>query len=118
MSQARAIPMRRLLWAADEQAVWQLEKDYWRYVQAGDVESYVELWHEDFVGWPCHTKTPSDKSGIGSWVKDIREKHWKFAYTLRPMEFRTFDDIVLVHFGNVRGPGARDCTEVMRGPRP
>lgn len=35
---------------ADEQAVWKLEEDYWRYVQAGDVESYVQLWHADFVG--------------------------------------------------------------------
>jgi ketosteroid isomerase-like protein len=97
MSQARETSVRKLLWVcfaiaatglagavaasertADEQAVWKLEEDYWWYVQAGDVESYVELWHEDFVGWPCHTKTPSDKSGIGSWVTDIRDNQWKF----------------------------------------
>jgi ketosteroid isomerase-like protein len=82
----------------DEQAVWKLEEDYWRYVQAGDVEPYLTLWHEDFVGWPCHSKAPSDKSGIGSWVKDIRDNHWKFDYTLRPLEFRSFDNVVVVHY--------------------
>lgn len=107
--------MQKLLWAViaatgfvgpanaaerttDEQAVWNLEEDYWRYVKAGDVDSYITLWHEDFVGWPCHTATPSDKSGIGSWVKDIRDNHWKFDYSLRPLEFRTFGDVVAVHY--------------------
>ncbi len=82
----------------DEQAIWNLEEDYWRYVKAGDVDSYIKLWHDDFVGWPCHTTTPSDKSGIGSWVKDIRDNHWKFDYSLRPLEFRTFEDVVAVHY--------------------
>jgi uncharacterized protein (TIGR02246 family) len=81
-----------------ERAVWQLEEDYWRYVQAGDVETYVQLWHEDFVGWPCHSKIPSDKSGIGTWVREIRDNHWKLDYTLRPMAARTFGDVVVVHY--------------------
>lgn len=41
----------------EEQAVWQMEEAYWRYVQAGDVEHYVTLWHERFVGWPCGCST-------------------------------------------------------------
>ena len=81
-----------------EKTVWLLEEDYWRYVQAGDVETYVQLWHEDFVGWPCHSKTPSDKSGIGSWVREIRDNRWKLDYTLRPMDARTFGDVVVVHY--------------------
>jgi len=81
-----------------ERAVWQLEEDYWRYVRTGDVETYVQLWHEDFVGWPCHSKTPSDKSGIGTWVREIRDNRWKLDYTLRPLEARTFGDVVVVHY--------------------
>lgn len=81
-----------------ERVIWKLEEDYWRYVQAGDVESYVKLWHDDFVGWPCHSATPADKSGIGSWVREIRDKHWKFSYTLKPQAARTIGDIVVVHY--------------------
>ena len=51
----------------DEQAVWRMEEQYWRDVQAGDVESYLTLWHENFVGWPCFAWEPSDKSKIGGW---------------------------------------------------
>jgi len=81
-----------------ERAVWKLEEDYWRFVQAGDVDAYVQLWHDDFVGWPCHSFTPSDKSGIGSWVRDIRDNHWKLTYALKPLTARTFGNVVVVHY--------------------
>jgi hypothetical protein len=39
--------------ARDEAQVWNLEKAYWEYVKANDLEKYRTLWHEDFLG--CHT---------------------------------------------------------------
>ena len=32
-----ALPAAAKDWTPAEQAVWQLEEDYWRYVKAGDV---------------------------------------------------------------------------------
>jgi hypothetical protein len=37
---------------ADEQAVWKLEENYWQYVKERDIEKYLELWDERFIGWP------------------------------------------------------------------
>jgi hypothetical protein len=34
----------------DEGQVWSLEKAYWEYVKANDLEKYRALWHEDFLG--------------------------------------------------------------------
>jgi len=31
--------------AKDEAQVWQLEKAYWEYVKANDLEKYRALWH-------------------------------------------------------------------------
>jgi ketosteroid isomerase-like protein len=82
-----------------ERAVWQLEEDYWRYVSAGDVEAYVKLWHDDFVGWPCFEWKPTGKRDIGNWVRDIRDKGWKLTYNLKPMAIQEFgDDTVVVHY--------------------
>jgi ketosteroid isomerase-like protein len=82
-----------------ENAVWQLEEDYWRYVSAGDVESYVELWHDDFVGWPCHELHPAGKGDIGKWVRDVRDNRWKLTYSLKPLAIQEFgDDVVVVHY--------------------
>lgn len=82
-----------------EQAVWQLEEDYWRYVSTGDVDAYVKLWHDDFVGWPCFEWNPAGKNDIGTWVRDIRDNHWKLTYNLKPMAIQQFrDDTVVVHY--------------------
>jgi len=86
-------------WTPDEQAVWQLEQDYWRYVSTGDVDAYVKLWHEDFVGWPCFELEPKGKADIGSWVREIRDKQWKLTYELKPLANQAFgDNVVVVHY--------------------
>ena len=36
--------------ASDEAQIWNLEKAYWEYVKANDLEKYRALWHDDFVG--------------------------------------------------------------------
>jgi ketosteroid isomerase-like protein len=82
-----------------ERAVWQLEEDYWRYVSTGDVDAYVKLWHDNFVGWPCFEWNPAGKSDIGKWVRDIRDNRWKMTYNLKPMAIQEFgDDTVVVHY--------------------
>lgn len=80
----------------EEQSVWQLEEVYWRAVQAGDVETDLTLWHENFVGWPCFALEPSDKSRIGDWVREIRDNRWKFTYQLRPYAVRVTRDVAAV----------------------
>jgi ketosteroid isomerase-like protein len=78
--------------------VWALEDDYWRYVKAGDVKSYVKLWHEQFIGWPCDQEHPKRKSAIGDWVREIRDKKIKVASDLTREGAQDFGDVVVVHY--------------------
>jgi ketosteroid isomerase-like protein len=94
-----ALPVAARDRSAGENAVWQLEEDYWRFVSAGDLDSYVKLWHEDFAGWPCSEASPARKGDIGKWVRDIRDNHWKLTYELKPLESQAFGgDIVIVYY--------------------
>ncbi len=81
-----------------EQAVWEMEEAYWRYVEAGDVESYLGRWQEDFVGWPCFTWSPVGKEGVGAWVESIRDNGWTLTYQLRPRAVRLFGDVAVAHY--------------------
>ena len=54
--------------AGDEAQVWNLEKAYWEYAKANDLEKYRGLWHEDFVGWPTSSSTPMRKDHITDWI--------------------------------------------------
>jgi ketosteroid isomerase-like protein len=85
--------------SADQQAVWDMEASYWRYVKAGDVDRYVSLWHEDFVGWPCSTWEPVTKKEVSGWVRDIRDNGWALTYTLRPEAVQLIGDLAVVHYG-------------------
>jgi hypothetical protein len=51
-----------------EAQVWSLEKAYWEYVKANDLEKYRALWHEDFVGWPLVSSAPVRKDHITDWI--------------------------------------------------
>ncbi len=61
-----AFPLAAREWTVDEKAVWHLEESYWRFVSAGDVDSYVKLWHDDFVGWPCFEWNPARKGALAN----------------------------------------------------
>lgn len=82
----------------EEQGLWELEETYWRHVQAGNVDGYLSLWHEDFVGWPCTEWSPTDKSQIGNWVQRIRDEDTTLTYSLRPQAVRLFGDVGIVHY--------------------
>jgi len=95
--------------------VWSREDSYWRFVKAGDVESYRTLWHDSFIGWPCHEDHPVGKATIGNWVQQIRDAKVSFEYGLTREGARDFGNIVVVHYrvtmvskypdGHVEGAG-------------
>jgi len=54
--------------ANEETQIWQLEKTYWEYVKANELEKYRALWHENFLGWPFVNPTPVRKDHITDWI--------------------------------------------------
>lgn len=61
--------------------------------------TYVKLWHDDFVGWPCFERNPTRKGDIRKWVSDIRDNRWKLTYQLKPLGIQeSGDDTVVVHY--------------------
>lgn len=82
--------------------VWQREADYWRYVAAGDVDSYVALWDDRFIGWPCDQPHPLRKAGIGDWVRKVRDQHIRVDAELTREGAQDFGDVVVVHYSFTR----------------
>lgn len=78
--------------------VWALEDEYWRCVKAGDVERYVKLWHDSFIGWPCGKDHPARKSGVGDWVREVRDKKIKVEVSLTREGAEDFGTEVVVHY--------------------
>lgn len=95
--------------------VWRREADYWRFVKAGDVDGYVSLWHDKFIGWPCGQEHPKRKASIGDWVREVRDKHINVTSDLTREGAEDFGNVVVVHYrftrvdtypdGHVEGKG-------------
>lgn len=82
--------------------VWQREADYWQYVAAGDVDRYVALWDDRFIGWPCDQPHPLRKAGIGDWVRKVRDQHIRVDAELTREGAQDFGDVVVVHYSFTR----------------
>jgi len=54
--------------SADNEKLWSLEKTYWEYVQANDLQKYRSLWHSNFLGWPSVSPEPLRKDHITDWI--------------------------------------------------
>lgn len=61
-----------------EQALWTLERNYWRYVENNDLKAYSNLWHENFLGWPSVSPTPVRKDHITDWITSQTGKGMAF----------------------------------------
>jgi ketosteroid isomerase-like protein len=105
--------------AKDEAQVWQLEKAYWEYVKANDLEKYRALWHENFVGWPFVSSAPVRKDHITAWITANTSKGFNLqSYSIEQLAIQLTDDIAINHYrikatwANSEGAGAR--TDAMR----
>ena len=103
----------------DEAQVWNLEKAYWEYAKANDLEKYRGLWHEDFVGWPTSSSTPMRKDHITDWITRNTSKGVKMqSYAIEQLAIQVTGDIAIDHYRvkiGWAGPGRTESnTEVIR----
>ena len=85
--------------AKDEAQVWNLEKAYWEYVKANDLEKYRALWHEDFVGWPFISSAPVRKDHITDWITANTSKGVKLqSFSIEELAIRVTGDVAINHY--------------------
>jgi hypothetical protein len=51
-----------------QKEVWNGEQNYFQYLQAKDLKSFMSLWDDNFVGWPDYSDHPLRKPDIESGV--------------------------------------------------
>ena len=83
----------------DEQQVWDLEKSYWEYVKANDLEKYRALWDERFIGWPSFSPSPVHKDHITDWITANTSKGISLkSYQIEQLADLISRDVAIVHY--------------------
>ena len=85
--------------ASTEQTVWNLERDYWRYVQENDLKNYTGLWHKDFLGWPSVSAVPVNKDHITDWITSQTSQGLTFnSIEFKPAKIQVTGDLVMAYY--------------------
>ncbi len=92
----------------EQREVWSMEEAYWRYYNDGDVERYMTLWHDDFIGWPDGFDQPTRKDGIRQSFQRNVADGWTLT-ELRVEGVQLFGGIAVTHY--VASGGLRDGSE-------
>jgi ketosteroid isomerase-like protein len=105
--------------AKDEAQVWNLEKAYWEYVKANDLEKYRALWHEEFLGWPFVSSAPVRKDHITDWITVNTSKGIKLqSYSIEQLAIQVTGDIAINYYrikaAWANGEGAEVRTDALR----
>jgi len=97
----------------DEAQVWQLEKAYWEYVKANDLDKYRALWHDNFVGWPFVSSAPVRKDHITDWITANTSNGVKLqSYSIEQLGIQITGDIAINHYRIKAYWAANDGAEV------
>ena len=85
--------------AKDESQIWHLEKAYWDYVKANDLERYRALWHDNFVGWPFVSPAPVRKDHIIDWITTNTSKGITLqSYSIEQLAIQVTGDIATNYY--------------------
>ena len=81
-----------------EKEIWQLEEKYWECWIKGDMESYLSLLHEDFLGWASSLEVPGDKKAAREFVQNFWSQIRLFAFEMKPAGIKIIDNVAMVHY--------------------
>jgi hypothetical protein len=82
-----------------EKEAWEMEEEYWGYVEKNDTVPYKKLWHNDFIGYPSFGDGVSSKSKIAIWIPELhQDSSLKFSYKLYKKAVNAIDDVVIVFY--------------------
>lgn len=85
--------------AKEEPQIWGLEKAYWDYVKANELEKYRALWHQNFVGWPFVSPAPVRKDHITDWITANTSKGIRLqSYSIEPLVIQVTGDIAINYY--------------------
>jgi ketosteroid isomerase-like protein len=83
----------------DETQIWSLEKAYWEYVKANDLEKYRSLWHGNFLGWPFVSSAPVRKDHITDWITANTSKGVRLqSYSIERLAIHVTGDVAIDHY--------------------
>jgi ketosteroid isomerase-like protein len=83
----------------DQKQIWHLEKAYWEYVKANNLQKYRALWDENFVGWPFVSSVPVRKDQITDWITANTSRNINLqSYSIEELAIQVTGDFAVDYY--------------------
>ena len=87
--------------SSQQEEVWKGEQNYFRYLQAKDLQGFMSLWDENFLGWPDYSEAPLRKreieSGVAAEFKNVQQSARPLPVP-KPEAIGVFGDVAVTHY--------------------
>lgn len=84
--------------STEQKGVWKGEDAYCRYRMMRDLDAFMSLWDDAFVGWPSSSPQPTGKAGIReAAVRRIATEN-RYECELTPLAINVFGDTANTYY--------------------
>lgn len=89
----RVVMKKKKEWTEKQKELWEVEKKYWDHFTVEDMDEFMNLWHDDFKGWPFFAKAPLTKRKLKKSFEMMQSMHTSEVNTeLTPHEINLFGE--------------------------
>jgi len=85
-------------WSAEQQEVWKTIEEHMALNEKGDLNGYLSLYDESYLGWNYNSEAPRDFSTITKRVKYFFQNRKILLYTIVPSRIWVKDDFAFAHY--------------------
>jgi hypothetical protein len=86
------------MWSDQQKEVWKNVEDYWAISSGENAMDFIDVFHDDFVGWDLDETVPSDKATRAKYIRKFWPMMKTEFYNLKPLSIRVYGDVAVVHY--------------------
>jgi ketosteroid isomerase-like protein len=85
-------------WNAAQKEVWKNVNDYWALMAKGDVNGFMDYFHQDYMGWDNDSRVPQNKEETKKWISYAYQGVKIPVYEIQPLAIKIYGDVAFVHY--------------------
>lgn len=93
-----ASPLAAQEWSSAQKEVWKNVEAYWSLASKGDVEGFLNYFHEDFSGWINGAHLPHDLATRAKFMRFSFPRSTTLMYDIKPLAIKIHGNVAIVQY--------------------
>ena len=85
-------------WSEKQKEVWKNVETYWDFSAKGDVEGFLDYFHDDYSGWNNQDALPDNKATVHKFVSHAFKTRKILVQEIKPVGINIHDNVAIVQY--------------------